>query len=73
MKRFYFYGVVTYPPQSFQDIPKGSLGLHYIESNNEELAHKQVLDSHNKYNLYLVDIFGKKTKAPFKWYGEIKK
>lgn len=72
MKKFYFYGAVTYPSKDFNEIPRGSLGLHCIEGENEEEMRDSVESAHNKMNLHLVDLFGKMTKSKFKWYGELK-
>lgn len=71
MKRFYFYGAVTYPIKDFQEVPKGSIGLHYADGENEEEVKKEQEAKHNKQNIHFIDIFGKETKARFKWYGEI--
>lgn len=72
MKKFYFYGTVIYPVKNENDVPNGCLGLHMIQGENEEETRKGVEDAHNKQNLHLVDVFGKTTKARFKWFGEYK-
>ena len=70
-KKFCFYGNVIYSAK-YDEIPKGSLGLHIIEGEDEEKLKKIMEDNHNKNNLHIVDMFGKTTKARFRWYGEIK-
>jgi hypothetical protein len=72
-KKFYFYGAVTYPVKDFNEVPKGSIGLHYIETENEELAKKEFNKKHKKINdnLIIIDMFGKERKDVFRWYGEL--
>jgi hypothetical protein len=72
MKRFYFYGSVTYLETNGCNVPRGSLGLHYVDGDNEEELKRKYEEMHNEYNLHLIDMFGKTIKAPFKWYGENK-
>lgn len=75
MKKFYFYAAVNYPPKSFEEIPKGSIGLHYIEAETEEIAKDEFDKKYKQFNdsLYVVDMFGKEIKFNHKWYGELKK
>jgi hypothetical protein len=71
MGKFYFYGVVTYPVKDFNEIPKGSLGIHCVEGENEQELKEKYEKEHIKKNLYLVDMFGKESKPMFKWFGKI--
>jgi len=74
MKKFYFYGAVTYPVKDINEIPYGSIGWHYIEAETEELAKEEFDKKHKKTNenLGIFDRFGHERKDIFRWYGELK-
>lgn len=71
MSKFCFYGAVTYPVKGFNEIPKGSLGIHCVDGENEQELKEKYEKQHIKNNLYLVDIFGNERKPAFKWFGKI--
>ena len=73
MKKFYFYGAVTYPTKDINDIPKGSIGLHCVKGDNEEELRSKHENHYLNKNTTLVDMFGNERKLAFKWYGELKK
>lgn len=71
MKKFYFYGAVTYPAKSNQEIPKGSIGLHCVEGEDEVELRNKYENSYENKNLTIVDMFGNERRMKFKWYGEL--
>ena len=73
MRKFYFYGAVTYPTKDINDIPQGSIGYHCVEGDNEEELRNKYENSYENKNSILVDMFGNERKLVFKWLGELKK